>query len=46
MTYDDYRDNLASCIRGVNVEIGELVQALGYERKYASLSLSHSQEGS
>jgi hypothetical protein len=45
MTYDDYRDNLASCIRGVSCEFGDLVQALGYESKYSDLSLRHSQDG-
>ena len=46
MTPEDYRDSLASCIRGISCEIGELVQALGYEQKYASLSLEHAKSGS
>lgn len=46
MTPDEYRDSLASCIRGVAAEIGEMIQALGYEPKYSDLSLRHAQDGS
>lgn len=46
MTPDEYRDSLASCIRGISYQIGEMIQSLGYEPKYSDLSLRHAQDSS
>lgn len=46
MTHEDYRASLTLCIRAISVEIGDLVQSLGYEDKYADLALNHARSGS
>ena len=46
MTYEEYRANLTSHIRLVSGNIGDLIDALGYEERYSDLALVHARDGS